>query len=268
MTYDSDADGADRFAGSVRPEAVGSWAVALRVSTDGGTTWQEADRDGIGFTSAQAVSLEATAPSDAEPPPAPDGARAALVSDAAVVLAWDAVDAPDVYRYQVERSDASGGPYELVGLSTEPTFTDATVRAGGTYYYVVVAEDTSYNRSAPSGEVVAAAESRDVAVIFTVHLPENTPAGDTIYIAGDFQSWNPGATPMTRVDATTWTITAPFIENAAPQFKFTRGSWDAVEKDAGCGEIPNRTFTVTFGTDGTQTLDLEVEKWRDVDQCG
>ncbi len=268
MTYDSDVDGADRFVGTVRPEAVGSWAVALRVSTDAGATWQLSDRDGIGFASAQAVSLEATAPSDAEPPAPPGGARAAVVSDAAVVLAWDAVSASDLFRYEVQRSGASGGPYATVGLSTEPTFTDATVHAGGTYYYVVVAQDTSYNRSPPSSEVVAAAASRQVAVTFTVHAPANTPPGDTLYIAGDFQNWDPGATPMTRVDALTWTITLPFTENAAPQYKFTRGSWDAVEKDAGCGEIPNRSITVTYGTAGTQAVDQQVDKWRDIDQCG
>jgi glycosidase len=268
MTYDGDADGADRFVGSVRPEATGSWAVALRVSTDAGTTWQLADRDGIGFSAAQAVTLEATAPPDAEPPPAPLGTRTALASDTAVALAWEAVDADDLYRYEVQRAEVSGGPYEAVGTSTEPSFTDETVRAGGTYYYVVVAQDTSFNRSAPSAEVVAAAESRQVTVTVTVHLPANTPPGDTIFIAGDFQNWDPGATPMTRVDGVTWTISLTFTENGAPQFKFTRGSWDAVEKDSGCGEIPNRTFTVTYGTDGTQAIDLEVGKWRDVDQCG
>jgi glycosidase len=268
MTYDSDADGADRFVGGVRPNATGSWAVALRVSTDAGATWQLADRDGIGFTSAQAVSLNATAPSDADAPPAPAGARAALASDTAVALAWEAVDAADLYRYEVQRADASGGPYQPVGTSTEPAFTDETVRAGGSYFYVVVAQDTAFNRSEPSDEVVAAAESRQVSVAITVHLPETTPAADTIYIAGDFQNWDPGATPMNRVDALTWTITLTFTENAAPQYKFTRGSWEAVEKDAGCGEIPNRSFTVTYGTDGTQTLDVQVEKWRDVDQCG
>lgn len=268
MTYDSDLDAADRFVGSVRPEQAGSWAVALRVSTDAGATWQLADRDGTGFTPAQAVSLEATPASDDEPPAAPSGARAAIVSDAALVLAWDGVNAADLYRYEVQRSDASGGPYERVGLSTEPAFADETVRAGGTYYYVVVAQDTSYNRSAPSAEVAAAAESREVAVAFSVHVPDTTPPGDTLYIAGDFQGWDPGGTPMTRVDALTWTITLTYTENAAPQFKFTRGSWEAVEKDAGCGEIPNRTFIVEYGTDGTQALDLQVEKWRDVDQCG
>ena len=84
---------------------------------------------------------------------------------------------------------------------------------------------------------------------FTVTVPPNTPPGDTIYIAGDFQGWDPGGTPMTKVDDVTWTITLPFTEGDAPQYKYTRGSWEAVEKDAGCGEIPNRTVPVTFGED-------------------
>ena len=122
----------------------------------------------------------------------------------------------------------------------------------GRYRYDVIAQDTSYNSSEPSNVVAAAAESREVAVTFDVHVPDYTPAGDTIYIAGDFQGWDPGATPMERVDATTWTIPSPSREGDAPQYKFTRGSWDAVEKDAGCGEIPNRTATIVYGTDGTQ----------------
>jgi len=268
MTYQGDVDGADRFVGSVRPEAVGSWAVALRVSTDAGATWQYADRDGIGFAASQTVSLAATAPSDTDPPPAPAGARAAVVSDTAVVLAWDAVNATDLHRYVVQRADASGGPYETIGSSRELAFSDETVRAGGSYFYVVLAQDASYNASAPSVEVAAAAESRQVAVTFTLHVPDNTPAGDTVYIAGDFQNWDPGATPMTRLDPLTWSITLTFTENAEPQYKFTRGSWDAVEKDDGCGEIPNRTFTVEFGADATQAVDQVVGKWRDVDQCG
>jgi hypothetical protein len=240
----------------------------VRVSTDGGATWQVAGTDGIGFPEDAPVTLEVTPPSDTDAPPAPTGLAAAVVSDTLVTLVWEPVSAADLYRYEIRRGDAPGGPYERVGLATEPTFTDESVRAGGTYHYVVLAQDAAYNTSAPSGEVVAAAESREVAVTFTVHLPDSTPPGDTIYIAGDFQGWDPGATPMTRVDDLTWTITLTFTENAAPQFKFTRGSWDAVEKDDGCGEIPNRTFTVTFGTDGTQAIDLEVGKWRDADACG
>jgi hypothetical protein len=73
---------------------------------------------------------------------------------------------------------------------------------------------------------------------------------------------------MTKVDDRTWTITLPFTEGDAPQYKYTRGSWEAVEKDAGCGEIPNRTVQVTFGEDGSQEVADEIAKWRDVDQCG
>ncbi|MEO6059570.1 MAG: alpha-amylase, partial [Candidatus Limnocylindria bacterium] len=268
MTYARDVDGADRLLGHVRPEAGGSWAVALRVSTDGGTTWQIADRDGLGYAPDQAVLLDATPPADTEPPPTPSGAVVAIVSDAAVVLAWDPVAAEDLFRYEVQRADDAGGPYRRVGVATEATFTDTGVRAGSTYFYTVVATDTSFNQSAPSEELTAEAASRQVAVTFTVHAPPNTPPTDTLFIAGDFQGWDPGGTPMTRVDAVTWEITLTFTENTAPQFKFTRGSWDAVEKDDGCGEIPNRTFTVLFGTDGTATIDLEVARWRDVDLCG
>jgi glycosidase len=266
--FDSDVDGADRFVGSVRPETTGEWAVALRVSTDGGASWQLADLDGVGYAPGQAVTLTTTAPADQQAPPPPTGAAASVVSDTLVTLVWQPVDADDLYRYEVRRADEEGGPLVRVGLATEPTFTDTGVRAGGTYTYVVLAQDTSYNLSPPSAEVEAAAESRQVTVTFSVHLPAGTPPGDTIYIAGDFQGWDPGATPMTRVDALTWTISLVFTENSAPQYKFTRGSWDAVEKDAGCGEIPNRTFIVTYGTDGTQPVDQQVEKWRDVDLCG
>jgi hypothetical protein len=41
-----------------------------------------------------------------------------------------------------------------------------------------------------------------VAVTFTVSVPAMTPTSDDVYIAGDFQGWDPGATPMTRIDAT------------------------------------------------------------------
>ena len=60
-----------------------------------------------------------------------------------------------------------------------------------------------------------------------------------------------------------------FPDGATPQYKYTRGSWEAVEKDAGCGEIPNRTLTMTdYAADGTQAATDTVGKWRDIDGCG
>ncbi|HYN48600.1 MAG TPA: hypothetical protein VER83_07010, partial [Candidatus Nanopelagicales bacterium] len=127
---------------------------------------------------------------------------------------------------------------------------------------------TSFNRSAWSAEIAASAQTREVAVTFVVTVPANTPATDTLFIAGDFQGWDPGATPMTRVDERTWSITLPFTEGDAPQYKFTRGSWEAVEKDAACGEITNRTLSVTYGSVGAQDAPSTIETWRDVNQCG
>jgi hypothetical protein len=73
---------------------------------------------------------------------------------------------------------------------------------------------------------------------------------------------------MTRVDDTTWSINLPFIEGDPPQYKYTRGTWDAVEKDDACAEIANRTITVSFGDGGTAQVADTVAKWRDTDQCG
>jgi fibronectin type 3 domain-containing protein len=107
-------------------------------------------------------------------------------------VTWRTREAADVFRYEISRSALAGGPYELVGSSVESTFTDASIRAGDAYVYVVTTVDTAFNRSAPSVEVAAAAVSREVAVTFTVTLPATTPTGDTVYIAGDFLGWNPG----------------------------------------------------------------------------
>jgi len=273
MTFDTDADGADRLVGRVRPEAIGPYNVLLRVSTDGGATWRYADRAGFApvpwaYRVDQAVTLAAVAAGDDEAPPSPGSVVVKVVSAASLTLGWKPVTTADLFRYEVYRGTTPGGPYEAAGTATEPSFTDDRVEPGRSYVYVVRAVDTSFNRSADSEEVAAAAQAREVAVTFTVHLPATTPAADTVYIAGDFQGWDPGGTPMARLDARTWTITLPFTEGDPPQYKYTRGSWETVEKDPSCGEIPNRTITVTYGSDGSQQVADTVGKWRDIDQCG
>lgn len=276
MAFEADVDGADRLVGAVRPEELGGFNVVLRVSTDDGGHWEYADRGGIvtaedrpwGYRPDQAVTLTAVAPADTVAPPAPAGARVATVGASSLTLAWEPVTAPDLHRYEVLRGSSPGGPYERIGTAAEPMFTDDAVVTGEAYVYVVTAVDTSFNRSALSTEISASAQTRKVAVTFVVTVPSNTPAADTLFIAGDFQGWDPGATPMTRVDERTWSITLPFTEGDKPQYKFTRGSWEAVEKDAACGEIPNRTVSVTYGTEGAQEVPSTVETWRDVNQCG
>jgi hypothetical protein len=251
----------------VHPESAGTYAVAARASTDGGATWSYGDLDGSanGYAPARAGSVVVAPATDREPPPPPSGLELVDVSGDHIALRWAPAGAADLYRYRVERATDPMGPFVA---TAEPGFIDTGVEAGTDYAYVVLAEDTSYNRSSPSAPLVATASDREVAVTFRVTVPDHTPGSDTIYLAGDFQGWDPGATPMTRVDATTWEISVPFEDGASPQYKYTRGSWEAVEKDAGCGEIPNRQLAVDFGAGGEQSISDTVAKWRDLDACG
>jgi hypothetical protein len=172
----------------------------------------------------------------------------------------------DLLRYEILRA-LGDGELERAGVATEPSFRDESVAGGQTYRYAVRAQDTSYNRSDPTAEIEVGAAARDVAVTFTVTVPESTPDGEVVTIAGDFQGWDPAATPMTQVDDTTWQITLTFPEATPLQYKYARGSWLAVEKDAGCAEVPNRELTVEHGTDGTLAQDDAILTWRDVDGC-
>ena len=76
-------------------------------------------------------------------------------------------------------------------------------------------------------------------------VPANTPANATIYMAGTFNSWNPGsaahALTYNAADGS-YEITLP-AGTGTIEYKFTRGSWAAVETNAtnGAGAQPHAT---------------------------
>ena len=109
---------------------------------------------------------------------------------------------------------------------------------------------------------LSAGVTRGATTTFRVEVPESTPAGDLIYIAGDFQGWNPGnpAYALTEQSDDTWEITLSLPDGSPIQYKFTRGSWQTVEKGPNGEEIPNRTHTPL----GTETLDHVVANWADI----
>jgi hypothetical protein len=74
-----------------------------------------------------------------------------------VSLSWTASTSLNIAGYRVYRGSASGGPYTLVtsSLVAGTTFTDSTVAAGQTYYYVCTAVDTNNNESAYSNTASA-----------------------------------------------------------------------------------------------------------------
>ena len=73
---------------------------------------------------------------------------------------------------------------------------------------------------------------------------------------------------LTRVDSTHWTITLTGKEGTYIEYKYVLGDWLFVEKDAVCGEIANRTLTLSYGTTGTQLVNDTVLNWRNVLPCG
>ena len=91
-------------------------------------------------------------------------------------------------------------------------------------------------------------------------IPDYTPPGDEIYIVGDFNNWNPGQTEygLTKNDDDKWSITmGEQPHGLVILFKFTRGSWETVEKGPDGQEIDNRSFSFGNGL----TKHLIVHNW-------
>lgn len=100
-----------------------------------------------------------------------------------------------------------------------------------------------------------------VKVTFIVSVPDYTPKNDSVYIAGDFNGWNPGNERyrLKRLPDGRWAINLTFPYGKIIEFKFTRGSWETVEKGRDGEEIPNRRFI--FKENGT--YEFTVYNWRD-----
>ena len=279
-SFNVDAGNNDEFVASLLPEAVGTYNYAYRYSTTNGRDWVYADLDGIGngYSPAQAGSLTVNPSDDTTPPVTPTGLRVVSASPTGIELAWDAVTGdPSLYGYEVRRSDTAGGPYSTIArVSGTTSYVDTAVVEGATYYYVVRAVDTSFNRSGDSDQVSATATLRTVQVVFNVTVPASTDStGRSVYIAGTLSrldgslpDWNPGAVVMTRVDATHWTITLSGKETTQIEYKYTLGDWEHVEKGASCEELANRQLTLSYGSSGTQVVNDTVLNWRNVDPCG
>jgi predicted alpha/beta superfamily hydrolase len=95
-----------------------------------------------------------------------------------------------------------------------------------------------------------------------VTVPRSTPVADVVYVAGDFQGWNPNANPLVKQSSSVWktTITYAGTGPTTIQFKFTRGAWTNVEKGYDGEEIANHSLTVTDGG----TYALSVLTWADL----
>jgi hypothetical protein len=221
--------------------------------------------------------LTVNASDDTTAPAVPANLRVISASPSGIELGWDAIDGdPSLYGYEVRRGASAGGPYTTLALVTSAGYTDTDVQSSTTYYYVVRAVDLSFNRSGDSNEAAAMAALRTVTVNFNVTVPATTDGtGSAVHIAGTLSrldgglpDWDPGATALTRIDATHWTITLTGQEGTQIEYKYTLGDWDHVEKGASCDEIANRQLTLSYSSDGHQAVNDTVLNWRTVAPCG
>ena len=151
-------------------------------------------------------------------PPTPLDLVVVTASPGGVELDWDAVSDRDARRLRgPQRAAATGGPYATIATVDASHLHRHGVQESETYFYVVRAVDTSFNRSGHSrrgrghrgtadclGDV-----QRDRAV------PPPTGPAARVHIAGFLQPARRRHSPngtrarpsLTRVDATHWSIT-------------------------------------------------------------
>ena len=92
-------------------------------------------------------------------------------------------------------------------------------------------------------------------------IPDNTPEEDALYVAGNFNGWQPGDPAYTLTDDGdgTWSITfTPPVGGV--EFKFTRGDWSAPEGNATGGFQPNHVLNYS-GSPITESL--PILSWED-----
>jgi glucan 1,4-alpha-glucosidase len=113
--------------------------------------------------------------------------------------------------------------------------------------------------------------------IIDASVPANTPAGDTVYISGNYSALNIGMSsandwtsnlyPMTKIAANEWQIIVPAVSGTTLQYKFDlNGTWSNVEEGSSCSTVPNRSFSFN-GSGSSYTASDTVVDWAGLNGC-
>ncbi|HNX00295.1 MAG TPA: alpha/beta hydrolase-fold protein [Candidatus Cloacimonadota bacterium] len=95
-----------------------------------------------------------------------------------------------------------------------------------------------------------------------VRTPQNTPPDSRIFVAGNFNNWNPSDPNFELLKEGDAYVGSFQVNLDDPvSYKITRGSWETVEKGANGEEVSNRTALITSTN---QSFMVEVANWRDM----
>jgi hypothetical protein len=253
--------GADIYAARMLPETTGDYRFAWRATTTGGREWQMSDNTGR---------LTVYAAADAEAPKAPFRLDELARSGSQIAFTWRVARPADLYNFRICRTDLTAGEEVCATRIDVPkassVYTDTAVTTGHTYVYTVQVVDNAFNVSPPSDPITLTAELSMVDVTWRVLVPAETPAGDTIFIAGDDgevfgAAYNPGLQPMTPVGENLWEWKATVREGTKLLYKYTRGSWETVEQWGTISGFGNREMEVVAGSDNTLLVEDTATDW-------
>lgn len=100
-------------------------------------------------------------------------------------------------------------------------------------------------------------------VRFVVTVPDSTPADGPVYLAGSLPvagEWKVDGVALQKQPDGTWAVDLDVPAGQTLEFKFNRGTWETVEKNADGSERGNRTFSADAGI---SRVDFRVERWAD-----
>jgi hypothetical protein len=91
-------------------------------------------------------------------------------------------------------------------------------------------------------------------------LPPDTPTDDQLFIAGNFNNWDPG-NPQWKLQKDSHGIYYADIPRSEGtlEFKITRGSWGTVECELSGEDISNRTYPYK----DLEKIKIDVKAWKD-----
>ncbi|MFH1121157.1 MAG: hypothetical protein V1775_15160 [Bacteroidota bacterium] len=98
-------------------------------------------------------------------------------------------------------------------------------------------------------------------VVVIKGFPENTPGEALIYLASQFNNWNPGDLKYTlnKHPKGFYYINLD-KQGECMEFKFTLGDWETVETNRNGKDIDNRRYCF----DGKDTVSFEIAQWKSI----
>jgi hypothetical protein len=170
--------------------------------------------------------------------------------------------APKTKTYAKATLDKASGTIIELAITSKPLKTSATyndVAYNDLHQKYVVVKSSAVPAPELSGQVYHSGKS--VLVTFYVEVPASTPLSDSVFITTDVSNWTPNEIRMDRIDAQHFRLTRNYPSGTKFAYRYTRGSWNQVERGPDGLEPRPRTYDVKEAD--VQRQDDVISFWSD-----